>query len=257
VLEKTVYFGTEDDLTLIKCPSTGLTRSLVSWRTSGTYLSGGGYSRASGVAHNELSVSWGGDSVEDFATLITQINKNEVLYYLDPLSMKTNILPPYAAQYQPDNPYGVSSVSGGAGSNGYPAKASVYSSDTTLYKTPVPSGYRLWVGAHGTGSVNVSSSLASGTVTAIPTANTNRVTTSFVGGSTYTLSAAANSTFYGVVAQILPEGVTPTTGGFIPGMGFSGLRVKDDPQITEYSATLENYQIAMTVNFIEVETWES
>jgi len=220
-------------------------------------LSGGGYARASGVAHNELSISWGGGSVEDFSPLLTQINKGEILYYLDPLSMKTNILPPYAAQYQPDNPYGVYPVSGGVGSNGYPAKASVYSSDTTLYRTPVPSGYRLWVGAHGTGSVSVSSSLASGTVTAIPVANTNRVTTSFVGGSVYTLSVVSGSSLNGVIAQILPEGVDPTKGGFIPGMGFSGLRVKDDPQITEYSAALENYQIAMTVNFIEVGTWEN
>ena len=154
--EKSAWFGTRDDLSEIRCPSTGLTRTPTSWRTSGTYLSGGGYARSSGVSHQELSISWGGTSVDNLSSILAQIYKNAAYYYIDPLVAKTNMLPPFAAQYQRDNPFGVGVVQTGVGVNGYPNTASSYVNDTKIFETPVPLGYNLWVGAHGTGSVEVS-----------------------------------------------------------------------------------------------------
>ena len=154
--EKTVWFGTEDDLVQVKCPSTELTRTRVAWRNSGTYLNGGVCALSSGTAHEEASISWGADSVDGFATLMTQLNKGEPLYYLDPLACKTNILPPYAAQYQPNNPFGFVAESA-TGANGYPATAmkNLYV-DKQIATIPVPSGYNLWVGCKGdSGGVSV------------------------------------------------------------------------------------------------------
>ena len=467
--EKTVWFGTEDDLVQVKCPSTELTRTRVAWRNSGTYLNGGGFALSSGTAHEEASISWGADSVDGFATLMTQLNKGEPLYYLDPLACKTNILPPYAAQYQPNNPFGFVAESA-TGVNGYPSTAlkNLYV-DRQIATIPVPEGYRLWVGCAGSsGGVSVDAPppewvevgrnlavrpystasnntqdarvLASmagwgagnaapaytivpdedtatgfatagvavadgkmnpggdllvcnlhipatvgetystrmrikatfdvdirlqfqllnatngaiwdikGTVTPLkagewtevslegatipagdttkvrididagsaaqftaedkimldtlsfqqgdtavlfsgdhapdgmrsewlgepnnsasvlyehdgrddpeipaePPNSSQRLTHHYPGGRSYSLFVQGGSVLQGVMAQILPEGQTPSSGGFIPGMGFSALALQDNPQITEYSAVLENYQMAMTANFIEVGSW--
>lgn len=250
---KSTWFGTADDMVQISCPSTGLTRSLVAWRASGTYLSGGGFAKASGVNHQELSISWGGQSVDNLASVITQIQKNEMLYYLDPLTITTNAMPPYAAQYVPDNPYDSSPVNTGVGNNGYPVKAASYAAKTALVTIPVPAGQTLWVGGHGSGSLSVNGV----DVVAVPTASYQRVTASFAGGTAYVISANVGAILNGVIAQVLPDGTVPSTGPFVPGLGFSALRLKDDPQITEYSAVLSNYQIALTANFIETGTWES
>lgn len=459
---KTVWFGTEDDLVEVKCPSTELTRSRVSWRNSGTYLNGGGFATSSGTGHDEAAISWGADSVEGFSTLLTQLNKGEPLYYLDPLVCKTNLLPPYAAQFQPNNPFGFVAESA-TGANGYPSTAmkNLYT-DRQIATVPVPEGYRLWVGCAGSSggvyvdapppawvevarnlardpgatgtrlvdyggwsgsnenkkvksvvdcdwsgsgkavrqtftevgqplagdiSVYIRDALAPSTVGTcvvrvavnrtglqlpvpatysnnasvsvidrsplfvfdeigeiatvwvtfeslaepqqdlrllfsfpdkragdyielsdadiyegeydpdrpwfsgdhapdgmrsewldepnnsvsvlyeqegdtsdpeIPAEQPNssqRLTHYYPGGRSYSLFVQGGSVLQGVMAQILPEGQTPASGGFIPGMGFSALALQDNPQITEYSAVLENYQMAMTANFIEVGSW--
>ena len=121
--ERTVWLGTPGDVVQVKCPSSGLTKTPTSWNTSGTYLSGGGFARSSGVTHQEYAISWGGDSVENFATLLTQLSKQEPIYYLDPLECKTNLLPPYVAQYVRGNPLKSSPVNTGTGVNGYPNTA--------------------------------------------------------------------------------------------------------------------------------------
>ena len=255
--DKSVWFGTRDDMVQVKCPSTGLTRVPTSWRTNGTFLSGGGYARSSGTAHTDASISWGGDSVDDFATLLTQLNKDEPLHYLDPLSSKTNVLPPYAAQYTRNNPQGATEAAG-VGGNGYPAKAAAYSRETLIGSAFVPEGYNLWIGAHGTGGLRVTTLSNSFNIIAISISSPVRVTDSFVGvGAFYDIYATAGSTLNGVIAQVLPADETPSTGVFVPGMGFSALRLKEDPQITEYSAVLGNYHMAMTANFTEVGSWES
>lgn len=441
--ERTVWLGTPGDVVQVKCPSSGLTKTPTSWNTSGTYLSGGGFARSSGVTHQEYAISWGGDSVENFATLLTQLSKQEPIYYLDPLECKTNLLPPYVAQYVRGNPLKSSPVNTGTGVNGYPNTASSYQYDTQVFTTPVPEGFRLWVGAHGTGGLSVTGGAApegprivrrnlfpgygalqarnaalnvtpnavsvspnaatydssatlnvpsggllyggvsatitlaqpqtsqdpagrsrsivaynpetrsaqpdnvggssqisltwqnlespqqlrfynganlnggdvvwsdifvvggnsaqevqdalsrgpftgdtpsvvlpggdvleygwegtpgesvsferlvphGNTVTALPPSSNVRVNASFPGGTTYTLTVLGGSLLSGTIAQILPEGETPTTGGFLPGMGHSMLSLNGDVSITEYSAVLENYQMALTANFIETGTW--
>ena len=112
-----------------------------------------------------------------------------------------------------------------------------------------------WEGTPG-GSASFERLVPQGnTVTALPPSSNVRVNASFPGGTTYTLTVLGGSLLNGTIAQILPEGETPTTGGFLPGMGHSMLSLNGDVSITEYSAVLENYQMALTANFIETGTW--
>ena len=59
----------------------------------------------------------------------------------------------------------------------------------------------------------------------------------------------------GVIAQILPNGQQPVKGPFIPGMGHTGLELKDNPSITQYSANIPNAQIGVAASFVEAEAW--
>ena len=147
---KKVYFGTLDDMQWVPAPQANSTYNRVSWRASGTFLNGGGYQRQSSTSHKELSLAWSVQQLEMIDKVLAQFNKGEMLYYIDPIAAKYNVLPPYVAQYQPDNPQGVGFVdTGGAGALGYPRKAAVYNGANTLATVPVPAGQNLWVGAHG------------------------------------------------------------------------------------------------------------
>ena len=91
--ERTVWLGTPGDVVQVKCPSSGLTKTPTSWNTSGTYLSGGGFARSSGVTHQEYAISWGGDSVENFATLLTQLSKKEAGWSCTPTDLDSRLVP--------------------------------------------------------------------------------------------------------------------------------------------------------------------
>ena len=64
-----------------------------------------------------------------------------------------------------------------------------------------------------------------------------------------------NFVLQGIIAQILPNGQQPVHGPFIPGMGHTGLELRDNPSITSYSANIPNAQIGVAANFAEVGAW--
>jgi hypothetical protein len=168
------------------------------------------------------------------------------------------------------------SISALVGNNtqGYPANSAKFiapdsptleSDKFTFY---VPSGYTLWIGLHGhhgeTGAVygkayknNVAATPTA--ITALGVDSTSRVNASF--SSTvadkvefYIAKIASGScTFHisGIIAQILPTGVTPATGKFLSGRGTTGLQFATFPQIEYYSANLNNGQVGMSLSFVE------
>lgn len=256
---KKVYFGTLDDMQWVPAPQANSTYNKVSWRASGTFLNGGGYQRQSGTSHKELSLSWSVQQLEMIDKVLAQFNKGEMLYYIDPIAAKYNVLPPYVAQYQPDNPQGVDFVdTGSAGALGYPRKAAVYSGANTLATVPVPAGQNLWVGAHGNAIGGGGVSVSGVTVPILSVADSQRVNTKVAGGQNLTISTTGTGSVQlnGLIAQILPEGETPEPGGFISGQGHSGLRLNGDPMITQYSANIPNAQIGVSAEFIETGAWE-
>lgn len=257
---KKVWFGTEYDLVQINCPSTGLTRTPTSYRASGTFLSGGGYSISSGTSHQEMEIAWNASSYAELAPMLTQMNKGEPLYYIDPLSASTNVLPSYVAQYQHNNPFSAASISVPPVGHGYPTIASRYFSETEVFRLPIPEGYDAWFGGVGLGSYTAngtSHSLVGYSVIGEPQEPVGDIQTPHmvVGGETFSLVVGQDSIIIGFVAVILPHGVSPQPGDFLPGFGFSSLELRDNPQITEYSAVLENYQVGLSASFIETGAW--
>ena len=79
------------------------------------------------------------------------------------------------------------------------------------------------------------------------------------GGQTYTFGVRGEGTvtINGLIGAIRPN-TDPAlgSGGFITGHGTTGLALKGEPQLTEYSAGIPNAQIGLSADLIEVGAWE-
>ena len=163
----------------------------------------------------------------------------------------------------------------GANTQGYPAQSAKFtaassatteSDKVTFY---VPEGYTLWLGFHGHhGSTGVVRGQAyKNGVAATPTNitplgvnSTTRVNASFPSTSADKVEfylakiAAPSCTFHisGLIAQILPAGVTPKLGNFLSGRGTTGLEFASFPEIEYYSANINDGQIGMSASFVEI-----
>lgn len=173
----------------------------------------------------------------------------------------------------------------------YPTKSAVYTIGTSDYiheiTVPVPPGYTFWMGVHGSSSgtaavtvrnldVGVGATLlpaddllpgeelvlsSPDTVVEIPMlpvttsyrmntaiSNVSGVIISFTGEGLLTLS--------GMIAQVLPEGITPDTGNFISGRGHSGCRF--DPTNIQVTATSKALDlISASAILVETGAWEN
>jgi len=55
-----------------------------------------------------------------------------------------------------------------------------------------------------------------------------------------------------MIAQVLPENASVTSGGFISGRGTTGLEFSSFPQIEYYSSAVNSGQIGLSVSMAEV-----
>jgi hypothetical protein len=159
--------------------------------------------------------------------------------------------------------------------NSYPSKYATFTttgSYTSANKLTliIPTGHRLHFGWHGisTGSTTgvrvVPYKRSDGTadtalnplkITAGGTVRTNTQ----INGTTYSRveifiasSATATINVTGMIAQILPEGSSVASGGFISGRGNTGLEFASGVDIEYYSSAINSGQIGMSATFIEV-----
>ena len=88
--------------------------------------------------------------------------------------------------------------------------------------------------------------------------DSQRTNVSVDGPSTFSVSVSGTNDVQvnGMIAQVLPNGQKPEPGGFISGQGHSGLRLKGDPLVTQYSVSIPNAQIGVSAEFIETGAWE-
>jgi hypothetical protein len=168
------------------------------------------------------------------------------------------------------------SISSLVGNNtqGYPANSAKFTApgspnaESDRFAFYIPAGYTLWLGLHGhhgTTGAAFGQAYKNG-VAATPTnltplgVNTaTRVNTSFSSSNAdkveFYLAKTASSpcTFHisGLIAQLLPTGVSPEVGGFISGRGTNGLQFASFPEIEYYSANVNNGQIGMSVTLAE------
>jgi hypothetical protein len=216
---KLMYFGTQERMTWVKCPTFDMNMSKVGWGASSQYVNGGAGVRRSVTSHKEYSMAWNLASHVD----ISEINDyadglygDGLIYFLDPFAIDTNLLPQYWAAPRigaKDGPVLNGSlvrpteVETEANSFSYPTQSAAYTFDASskfasLY-IPLPTGYTFHFGAHGN---------ASGTA-AVAVSTSNQTTT-----TTYRINQSTNSSFEvdtsGWTTSGSPTVSRPLTGGF-------------------------------------------
>lgn len=153
---------------------------------SGQFLSGGSWVIASKYGARAYQMTWGPSFTRDQMRAITDYaeglfdtqNGINLIYFLDPMTVDKNVLPPnFAAPgltgedapglFGPDNSPSVQQTA--ANSFGYPARTAVYHCDRPSISQyiPIPPGYTAWVGAMGnaTGAAGVRVTQMNGTAT--------------------------------------------------------------------------------------------
>lgn len=285
--QRTIYFGTQEYMTFVPCPLRDMTRGLNGWNENGTFLGGGGYSESSRAGHRIYNMAWPKKGHEDLYELHAFANGDfgrGNIYFVDPFASSTNVMPqawsspwqacedggPNLAGLGEDEPALISTPSN---TQGYPINAAQYTlagtEGTLNVWIPIPPGYTLYVGAHGsaTGSAGVAvntsaftdpfaDAFSSGTGLTLLGANTTTLTNHTVagpGGATISIGGTGTLDLYAVVAFLLPTGTTAPTGKWRPGEGHSGCKFVGFPTDTAYSAPLDLR--ATTAVLKEVGSW--
>lgn len=280
-----MWFGTRAFMQEVTDPQMDPDYEAVGWSESTQYLNGGLGVSASTVAHQEYFLSWGLLSraeVRKIADYADGVYGSGLIYWLDPVAADANVLPqswatPSLAGYDAVPLAGDTRPTLSANpvlSQGYPAELATYTvaeADTLRSVfVPIPPGHSAWVGVHGSVSaqdfvkVTPFTGSTAGTVvhpTILSTATTTRVNTEIAGGATgleLSLDNTTGGTFTlaGIIVQVLREGVTPSTGGFISGQGHSGCRFLGRPIRVPYAVADGMDLIALSAKLGEVGEWE-
>lgn len=94
---KYFWFGTEERAQFIATPLRGADSSPTGWGVEGTYISGGGYSEHSWGSHKRYTFEWPASSSVEMAQLMKSYRDGTygrgLLYFLDPTTFRTNVLP--------------------------------------------------------------------------------------------------------------------------------------------------------------------
>ena len=92
-----MWFGTQDYATWIQTPQRGADVSAQGWNDSGSYLNGGAFAFNSYNSHKEFDFAWRTTSSRKDAQTMMSFYSGTFgrgkLYFIDPLTMETNVLP--------------------------------------------------------------------------------------------------------------------------------------------------------------------
>lgn len=272
---KTMYFGSRERMTWVKCPAIDSDISKTKWSTSGTYLSGGGYVRNSTTGHKRYQFSWNLANSDDIYAILDYADGlygNAPFYFLDPFAIEINVLPQYWASprlAQQDAPSFDKNalptlVDTAANTFDYPTKSAVYTFNVnSVFSSlwiPIPSGYTFNFGAHGSATSTAvvtltpdGSTTASVTLLPITTSQRTNTTVTGVTGVTVSFSGTGILTLAGMIAQVRPTGDAVPSGSFISGRGHSGVEFLGSPTLNGYSAALDKQGASTTL--VEIGAW--
>ena len=189
---KGFWFGTEQRMQWFQTPLAGADTSPTGWNASGTTLNGGGFELNSFGSHKVYRYEWSGNSARETAQLMKSYADGSygrgLIYFIDPLTYSTNVLPARLADPSMALGYeGGSLVYGlqptgtpvALNQNNLPVSSASYNMATTAVGfrgkqdavfVPIPEGYTLVLGAMYTftesGGVFASPQNTSGTVLA-------------------------------------------------------------------------------------------
>lgn len=282
-----VWFGTREHMQWIPAPQIDVSAGKVGFSAVANFLNGGAGVRRSKAGAKQFSLSWNmkhRDEVRPILDYADGLYGDGYIYYSNPFANDKNILPaywatPYINAY--DGPLFWNNVrptifkdSTPQVQNGFPVEAASYTMNTgytypKLY-VPIPPGFRLHIGAHGTNVSGTSTikvtpysgvgNATPGTVTSLTLlprtgALTNYVTPAGATGAELQYVTTANGVLrmHGVIAQLLPTGAVSPVGEFISGQGTSGMAFVSQPSVSEYSAALD--RVGVSADLIEVEAW--
>ena len=267
---KQVWFGTLNKMSWVPAPIPGLDRSLTRWRVGGQFLNGGQWGRSSASGSRQHNLTWPtmtGAEVRQLTTYFEGTYGPGPFYYSDPFAENVNVFPqwlavPYLATDDAPPLYGTTTptqVTTPANTYNYPtygAQYAVSGASSVSWRFPVPPSTTAYVGFHG--SVTGTAALRINGTAITPLAVTTSTLTNFTytapstgGWIVVSVDGTGTLTAYGLHMSF---GTTAPTGSFIKGEGFTGLMLKDDPQITGYSAGGLDRQ-AVSANFQEVGAW--
>lgn len=190
-----LWFGTEEKMGWFQTPLAGADTSPQGYGTDGTLVNGGGYVFNSVGSHKRYLYEWAGTSVREVAQKMKSYADGSygrgLIYFVDPLTYNTNVLPARVA-----DPSMTAAYEGGSLVYGVePTLTPAVSGDMDLPVTttnfdltdapagfdkqrgavfiPIPSGYRLLVGAvyssTGSGGIFASTQNTAKTITGTST----------------------------------------------------------------------------------------
>jgi hypothetical protein len=225
-------------------------------------------------------------TVKDFADGLYGTTK---IHWLDPFAMESNILPPHWAapmlaetDWPPliEGNVVISASTAYASTNSYPSKKAVYNFPLTNPAKEltiiIPPGYNFHFGWHAD-TAGLSGTTDQGVKLRVQAradgAYTNLWPVSMSGGGTTRTNISVNGTLYSKViisiasevstagtlsiqammAQVLPDGVSPATGGFISGRGTTALQFSDSVDIQYYTAAMMDGMIGLSTTLLEVD----
>lgn len=291
-MASTVYFGNKSKQQWIKAPASGMKASIAGYVSETQLLNGSATLRRSRASHRKFSASWNGSLNTDITAENLHIIKDYAdgiygdgpFYWLDPFAVSENILPPHwAAPMLAEKDWQdlsgdalTPTYSSAVSVNGYPSKFVEYTTTDDFVSSNkltviIPPDYALNFGWHGPSTSDnlairiVPYKRTDGTADVeinparIDVTSTTR-TNAKVKGDTYSYveiflatTDASTVQISGMVAQILPEAASVSTGGFISGRGTTGLEFATFPQIDLYSSAINDGWVAMSVDWVEVE----
>lgn len=282
-MRREVWFGTKDHMQWVPAPLVDVAAGKVGSTQSASFTNGGAWVRRSKASAKKYEFSWNlmeRAKIQPVLDYADGLYGDGYLYYANPLWMDWNVAPAYWASpflNAYDGPWIADGVrptlaNTGASTNGYPVESAVYtvtstSKSPTLY-VPIPPGYTAHVGVHGqvlTGSAQMritkfatSSGGPTTNLTLLDKGDT-RVNDTTAGntyrGLSLQLGSASSGTIRldGIIIQILPNGKSPATGGFLSGQGQTGMEFADFPEVSEYSAAMD--RVGVSASLIETEAW--
>jgi len=285
-----MWIGPRGGEMFLPAPDSGGVFTPIGWGSNGNapvqQLGGGASMRRSKTSHKDYPMTWTIGSRLTFSPLLDMYSGARgpgLIYFIDLMAADLNVLPeqwafPASACYDGVPLIGTAAPANSAtpaNTNNYPPETASYtisSGLTTLHPLyiPIPTGYSAWVGVHGTistgtGGVRVTPILPgniNGTPvipTILPVTSNTVVNTQF-DSTTYQgivldimAGTATNLNLSGMIVQILKDGITPSVGGFIGGMGNSGCEFVSAPVMTMISSAMD--QVGAAAHLVEIGDW--
>lgn len=228
-----MYFGTQERMTWIKCPNSGMTRNRTGWKSSGTYLNGGGWTRQSATKHYEMSLVWSFLNhlqVREINDYYLGVYGDGPIYWLDTFAMGTNALPAHwsiprlAADDAPPLVKGRRPTLSDTAANTIhlPTKTATYelrSGDQfDSLHIPVPEGFVAHIAAWGsrTGDAHL---VLGGEEVVLTTISEPAPTWTSTGSAVLTAAGEGFLSLAGVIVQVLPAPETIVFPGLLTSPG--------------------------------------